>query len=134
MLGYNSGYGLTTESNRLIIENSNDIVTPLVYGEFDNKVIKINGGFGAAYIAKTATYTATRADYTIDCTANTFTVTLPTAVGYTGQMYNIKNTGTGTITIATTSSQTIDGATTQTISKQYTNVPVQSNGSNWIIL
>ena len=96
--------------------------------------MKVNGGIGSGIVAKTATYTATRAEETINCTANSFTVTLPTAVGYEGQKYNIKNSGTGTITIATTSSQTIDGATTVTITKQYTNVPVQSNGANWIVL
>ena len=54
-----------------------------------------------------------------------------------GRIYNIKNSGTGTITIATTSSQTIDGATTITMNgttKQYQTVTVQSTGANWIIL
>jgi hypothetical protein len=49
-------------------------------------------------------------------------------------MYNIKNSGTGTITLATTSSQTIDGVTTKTLSTQYQSYTVQSNGANWILL
>lgn len=86
------------------------------------------------YIAKTGTYTATTTDYTIDCTSGTFTVTLPTAVGISGRVYIVKNTGTGTITVGTTSSQTIDGSTTKTLSTQYSGYQVQSNGANWIII
>lgn len=83
------------------------------------------------YVAKTSTYTATDADYTIDCTSGTFTVTLPTAVGIEGRVYIIKNSGAGTITMAGTSSQTFDGAASPTIAAgavaQY-----QSNNANWI--
>lgn len=83
------------------------------------------------YKAVTTAYSVLVTDYTIDCTTNTFTVTLPTAVGHTGQIYNIKNSGTGTITVATTSSQTIDGSLTQTL-YQWDNLQIQSTGSQWI--
>lgn len=86
-----------------------------------------------AYIEKSANYTILTTDYTVNCTANTFTITLPTAVGSQGRIYNIKNSGTGIITIATTSSQTIDGITTQTLN-QYDSIAVQSDGTNWIII
>jgi hypothetical protein len=85
------------------------------------------------YLAITALRTLDATDYQVDCTANTFTVTLPTAVGITGRVYSIKNSGTGVITVATTSSQTIDGITTQTLN-QYDNIVVMSNGANYIIL
>lgn len=93
-----------------------------------------SGGMKNAYVAKTGTYSITTSDYLIDCTANTFTVTLPTAVGITGQIFEVKNSGAGTITIATTSSQTIDGVTTKTISTQYNFYQVMSNGANWIVI
>jgi hypothetical protein len=99
-----------------------------------NSQLHTLGSFATGYVAKTANYTATISDYTINCTANTFTVTLPTAVGVTGRIYVVKNTGTGVITIATTSSQTIDGATTQTLATQYASYTVQSDGANWIII
>jgi hypothetical protein len=87
--------------------------------------------FAAGYVAKTGTYTATAVDYTIDCTSGSFTVTLPTAVGITGRVYIIKNSGAGTITMAGTSSQTFDGLASPTIAAgaaaQY-----QSNNANWI--
>lgn len=92
------------------------------------------GSLAPNYVAKTAGYTPTVTDYTIDCTTGTFSVTLPTAVGITGRIYVIKNSGTGVITIATTSAQTIDGASTQTLSTQYSAYMVQSTGANWIII
>jgi hypothetical protein len=85
------------------------------------------------YVAKTATYTATTDDYTVDGTSGTFTVTLPTAVGATGRVYIVKNSGAGTITVATTSSQTIDGTSTVTLATKAV-TRVQSNGSNWIVI
>jgi len=76
----------------------------------------LSGGIIKNYTAQTGTYAILRNDYTINCTSGTFTVTLPTAVGFTGQEYVIKNSGAGAITVATTSSQTIDGVTTQILS------------------
>ena len=92
-----------------------------------------NSSISVNIVAATTTYAVLTTDYTINCTANSFTVTLPTAVGASGKVYNIKNSGTGFITVATTSSQTIDGATTQGLN-QYEGVTVQSNGANWIII
>lgn len=40
-LGYSAGYN-ETGSNKLYIENS-DIATPLIYGEFDNDKLRVNG-------------------------------------------------------------------------------------------
>lgn len=85
------------------------------------------------YTAVSATYAILATDYQIECTANSFTVTLPTAVGIVGTIYSIKNSGTGTITVATTASQLIDGQLTQTLS-QWSNIVVMSNGTGWIIL
>lgn len=87
----------------------------------------------SAYVAKTATYTITNADCQIECTANTFTVTLPTAVGITGQEFAIKNSGAGLITVACDGSEEIDGSATQVLS-QYDNLVVRSNGADWIIV
>jgi hypothetical protein len=95
--------------------------------------LKMGAGAIHAYVAKTGTYGIATTDYCINCTANTFTVTLPTAVGVTGQVYVVKNSGAGTITLATTSSQTIDGTTTKTLA-QFASYMVMSNGANWIII
>jgi hypothetical protein len=90
-------------------------------------------GGGTPIVNKTAAYTPTVLDYTINCTANSFTVTLPDSVGLSGKMYVIKNSGTGIITINTTSSQTIDGSLSVTISATEA-LQVQSDDANWIII
>jgi hypothetical protein len=107
----------------------------------DNGVdeLQVNGsiqgtGFNQAYTARTTTYTAANTDYFIDCTTGTFTVNLFTAVGNTGRILIIKNSGTGTITVDPNGSQTIDGATTQTLSTQWSRVHIISDGANWKII
>jgi len=99
----------------------------------DGAGLSLNGVICTGYIAKTANFTATSLTSTIDCT-NTITITLPTAVGNSGRFHTIKNSGTGVITIATTSSQTIDGAATQSLATQWSKITVQSTGANWIII
>jgi len=81
-----------------------------------------------------ATYTATTSDdYFINITTGTFTLNLPTAATPYGQVYVIKNSGTGTITVDPNGTQTIDGFTTYALQCQYA-VIIQSDGSNWQIL
>jgi len=65
--------------------------------------------------------------------SGTTTLTLPTAVGNTNQ-YQIKNTGVATVTIATTSAQTIDGSSTISLAVANTAITVISDGSNWQIV
>jgi len=86
-----------------------------------------------AYLAITALRTLDATDYQIECTANSFTVTLPTAVGITGRQYSIKNSGTGTITVACAGAEQIDGEDTQTLD-QDDNMVIQSNNVGWIII
>jgi hypothetical protein len=98
----------------------------------------MGGSVAMAYIAKTAAYTATDANYLISCDATSaaFSITLPTAVGITGRVYKIKriNSGANAVTIDTTSSQTIDGAATYSLALQWAVVTVMSDGANWITI
>ena len=73
-------------------------------------------------------------DYVYFC-SGTITLTLPTAVGNTN-CYTLKNVGSGTISIATTASQTIDASTVPIIivSKDSPSIDLISNGSNWFII
>jgi len=97
-----------------------------------NSTWQVTGSFAAGYVAKTANYTLTGTDYLVNCTANSFTITLPTAVGIKGRQYIIKNTGTATvITVATTSSQTVDGAVPATLTSM-TPMRLMSDDANWI--
>lgn len=85
---------------------------------------------------KTTTYTAVMGEYvSCNATGGAFTVTLPTAVGFDGEMIKIKKTDSSAnaITVATTSAQTIDGASTFTIRSQYDVNAFTSDGSNWMV-
>lgn len=80
--------------------------------------------------------TSTESTVQGDTTSSAFSLTLPTAVGISGRIYTIKriNSGANDLTVATTSSQTIDGSTTYALTAQWKFVQVQSNGANWIII
>ena len=59
-------------------------------------------------------------------------MTFPAApLGIAGKQYTIKLTASGSCTVGTTSSQTIDGSTTYSLAAQYAYVTVMSDGSNW---
>jgi hypothetical protein len=73
-------------------------------------------------------------NYTVLCSA-TLTVNLPAAASNTGRVYNIKNIGAAaTITIDPNAAETIDGATTYTLTTQYESVTLQCDGTAWFIL
>ena len=99
-----------------------------------NSSIYLHGSVQDTVNIQTVNYTATINDAIILCKTNAFTVTLPTAVGIAGRWYIIKNGNTtlsgNLITIATTSSQTIDGSAPSTLSA-LTPLRVFSDGSNW---
>ena len=95
-----------------------------------NSPLHVNGATAFAYVAKTANYTLTAADRFIECTTGSFTITFPTSVGIPGRTYTIDNSGAGTITLATTSSQTIDGAAPGSLTAGQ-KITVYSNGANW---
>ncbi len=63
-----------------------------------------------------------------------FTVTLPTAVGISGAGIAVKKTVSSgnTLTIATTSGQTIDGASTYAIAAALGGASFISDGANWM--
>ena len=64
-----------------------------------------------------------------------FTITLPTAVGQSGLSIGVKNVtnSTNTVTIATTSSQTIDGGANTIIERGFQFLEFVSDGANWMI-
>ena len=86
------------------------------------------------FTSKTSTYTVDNEDCIVNCTSGTFTVTLPTAAGLTGQYFVIKNSGSGTITLEADGSETIDGQLTKVMAVQYESYFVVSNGANWIVV
>ncbi len=92
----------------------------------------------ASVSAKTANYTLTANDVTVtfDATSAALTATLPTAVGVSGKSYLIKrkNTNNNNVTVATTSSQTIDYGSVYALTTPQAFVRVQSDGANWLVV
>jgi hypothetical protein len=90
-------------------------------------------------LAKSVSYTLSPdTDWLILATsgAGGITLTLPSAVGIAGCEFIIKkvDSGAGAVTIATTSSQTIDGgaASAQNLTAQWQSRRFVSDGANWI--
>lgn len=106
-------------------------------GSTPGGVVLSSGSITYGIVSKTSAYTITPTDYCINCKTNSFTVTLPTSVGLSGQQFLIKNSNTiesgNFITLDTTDSQTIDGETSVTLAP-YTALTVMSDGTNWIIV
>ena len=86
------------------------------------------------FVVKTDDYTATVTDRVIVCDkATAMTITLPAATG-SGHIYNIANVGAGDVTIDANASETINGATTQTVI-QYAAMTVCDYASGaWVVL
>ncbi len=60
------------------------------------------------------------------------TITLPTAVGITGRLYNVVRTGTGDVLIQPDGTETISGDDSLTLTSQWDSVVFVSDGSNWV--
>jgi hypothetical protein len=101
---------------------------------YSNGIVQMLG-VNVKYRNISATYTATTSDdYFINITSGTFTLNLPTAATPYGQVYVIKNSGTGTVTVDPNGTQTIDGATTFTMNVQNGSITIIGDGSNWKIV
>lgn len=122
---------LTTQKNGVVAING----IQRLMGDF---LTLIQPALGAAlkvkYTPVSGTYTVAAGDCVVDCTANTFTVTLPTAAGVQGQIYTVKNSGTGVITVAAAGGEFIDGAASQILSVQYESITLVSTGTAWGII
>lgn len=95
---------------------------------------EVNGSFAKKVTLVTANTTLDATHSIVICnnSGTAMTITLPTATTCTGRIYTIKKgTSTTDITIATTSSQTIDGASTLVLSDQYAAETLISNGTEW---
>ena len=150
----------TTMGNRTIrIQGSGDIVTvrnnewdgtgnsdPVLVetNAVDANITEIGNTWNAKastvldVVTKTADYTATIINDAVilcDATSGVVTITLPTSVGNAGKTFSVKkiDASGNNVVLDGNGSQTIDGSTTKTISTQYGEVRVVSDGSNWFI-
>ena len=91
------------------------------------------GGGGGEVVTAVSINTSMAAPTTFYLASGTITLTLPTAVGNSGLKFQVKNAGTGQITIATTSSQTIDGNINMILTEKNSVIGLISDGANWSI-
>jgi hypothetical protein len=103
-----------------------------------NAVLSIYGYASAIRTATTTTVTVsstTDSSVLVDAAtaAGNVTVNLPTAVGIQGRIYRFQkiDTGTFTVTIDPSSTQTIDGSLTRVLRVAREGVVIQSDGANW---
>jgi hypothetical protein len=128
VIGYNAiGKG----SNSTVIGNSSTTNAEI------KGTLKSNGQI-LALTRIGSNYTALISDEIIICDASNapITITLPTAVGKTGQTYTIKriNGNSNKVEIAATSNQNFDGTPTLELNFVNAYVKVISDGSNWWII
>jgi len=95
-------------------------------------LLKVTTSRTRGVISKTAGYEVQPSDDVILCDG-TFTLSLHTAVGYEGKVHDIKNEGSGVITINPDGSETIDGDLTVSLI-QYDELTIMSDGANWQII
>jgi hypothetical protein len=92
----------------------------------------INGMLASAAL-KTTGYTLGASDSIVGANSTSaITLTLPAVVA--GTVYTLINANTGVCTVATTSSQTINGATTFTLNSQYDYIQVVGISGSWYII
>lgn len=122
-------------SNKLYIANTNT-ATPLIYGEFDNALLKINGTFETEQDRVTSTETSTGTGTMADTVeihicngSSAYALTLP--AHKTDKHFTITNMNTGVVTL-TPVSGTILGETTITLS-QWESVDLLDDNTNYIL-
>ena len=131
-LGYLAGYS-EAGSNKLYIENSNS-TTPLIYGEFDNDLLEINGTLELANGTSASSLkfyepSGSGTDYTIfqsQAQAANVTYTLPAADGSAGQL--LATNGSGTLSWASDG-----GGTSVSDADANTKIQVEENANDDII-
>lgn len=93
--------------------------------------LKMNKRIITTTSTPTTAAAAAQTDYVYRVSGAT-TLTLPTAVGNTNQ-YTVVNVGTNTVTVATTSSQTINGSSSASMPIANMSLDLISDGANWSV-
>jgi hypothetical protein len=106
--------GISTDSNQVTLDALNKINT-----------VSIN-----------TTLDSTYGTVLVDASGGNVTITLPNAVGISGKIFSIKkiDSTANIVTVATTSSQTIDGKNTSLLGIQNNVLMIQSNDLDWIVI
>ena len=129
----------TASTTRGLVPGSSGVGSTYYLNANGNWTIPASSSTGITRSINTVTSSITLASANTDyvyLVNGTFTVTLPNPSGNTNQ-YTIKHIGISSniVTIATTSSATIDGSTSPiTITVPYVSITVVSDGASWYII
>jgi len=132
----NTSLDLRLERNAAGVAEINN-GTAGTYRDLKLRNLIASGNLATGISAKTANYTATANDGTIevDATSGAVTITLPAVSGAAGRIYVIKKTdaSANAVTVDPNASETIDGATTASLASQYSTITIQANaaGTAW---
>lgn len=135
--GMRGGLGLV---NRTLAPTSNPVGGGVAYAEGGALKWRTSGGTIATVagnvISTAISYAVGAGDRFILATSGSagVTVTLPAAVLGARHVVKKVDAGTGAVTVATTSAQTIDGAATKVLATQYASVEVVSDGTSWFVV
>ena len=98
----------------------------------------VNGSFGSAIstITSTSTLNATQNVILVDATSAAVTINLPAVSTISGREYIIKkiDSSGNAVTIDANASETIDGATTQSLATQWKYMTIKCDGTSWFII
>ncbi len=100
--------------------------------------LQVNGSLSASVASKSTNYSMTASDFAILASAATgaITITLPNANTAVGMMVLIKKTDSSTnaVKVARAGSDTIEGASSKSLTTRYASLTLISNGTNeWFI-
>jgi hypothetical protein len=116
--------------------SNGETITAAFFNDIKTEIESLGGTFSIT--TKTGDYTATANENAIfvDATSGPVTITLPAISGNDGRRYWIKkiDVSANAVTIDGDASETIDGATTYTLSNQYDWVSIIVNGTEWSIV
>jgi hypothetical protein len=126
--------GSSVKSSALTINGNGDVGV----GRSDQlSTFDISGSIGHTITTVTGNTTLDASHSTVLVNnTGSVTITLPAASSVSRRIYVIKkiSAASNDVVIDGNASETIDAATTKTLTLQYSSVTIQSNGTNWFIL
>jgi hypothetical protein len=128
--------GTATEANKVKYSTIKTDLTNPLNTALSSALTGLTEAFNDGTVAKSGTYSTTATDHarTIECTS-TFTLSLlAAATAGAGYRVTVKNAGTGLITVARSSTDTIDGATSYVLNpKEGATFVVNAAGNGYVI-
>ena len=135
---------LNVNGNQIVSASGNIVLMPGGSGNTGigtaspNSVLTTGGAIATPYVGVNSAHTLGASDSVLACNATSaaFNVTLPDATLATGRTYTVKRTNTNpnNVTVVTSDSQTIDGASAYVLGAPNQSVTLVSNGTNWLTL